>query len=339
MGLSKKKNKLIFVLILLLLVLAMLLVIFFKTNEAFDDNKDNVDSLYTIINPLSPYFICDHYVSTEIFPGKPKSDYWTNESARKFIKGNNLLENKNYSQVKKYDLIQCQVDHLNNFIDNILPKIEQPFILITSQCHLPQINKTHHGKSCDEIFRNKKIILWISQNPIFRNKEKYMAFPYGIKPSSVIKYHKFIKNHSNIQKNIEVSNLKQSVFDHLNKNHIRKKYDILGIKSGERLKYDDFLKSILASKFLISTVGDRDDCYRHYEAIGLETIPISNITKNYYDIFGESMYVTDEENVYKIAKSKKCDKKYWKPNKNIIYLDYWKKKIDNRIQKIKNNYI
>lgn len=325
------------VLLLILLNLAMLLVIIFKTKEPFDDNKDNVNSLYAIINPLSPYFICDHYVSTEIFPGKPKSDYWKNENARKFIKGNNLLENKNYSQVNKYDIIQCQVDHLNNFIDNILPKIEQQFILITSQCHLPQITKTDHGKSCDEIFRNKKIILWISQNPIFKNKNKYMAFPYGINPNSVIEYHKFIKKHNKIVKNIHVSNLKQAVHKHLKKNHIRKKYDILGTNSGPRLKYDEYLKIILSSEFLISTAGDRDDCYRHYEAIGLETIPISNINKNYYDIFGESMYITDEENVYKIAKSKKCDKKYLKPNKNIIYLDYWKKKIDDRIQKIKNN--
>ena len=339
MQLFKKKSKLILVLILLLVLLnlVMLLVIFFKTKEPFDDNKDNVDSLYTIINPLSSYFICDHYVSTEIFPGKPKSNYWSNENARKFIKGNNLLENKNYNQVKKYDIIQCQVDHLNDFIDNILPKIEQKFILITSQCHYDQITKKHHGKSCDEIFRNKKIILWISQNPIFKDKEKYMAFPYGIFPERVIEYHKFIKKNK-IVKNINVSNLyATSKNPRIKEDNIRKKYDILGVKSGPRLKYDEYLKKILSSEFLISTPGDREDCYRHYEAIGLETIPISNISRNYYDIFGESMYITDEENVYKIAKSKKCDKKYVKPNKNIIYLDYWKKKIDDRIQKIKNN--
>lgn len=136
------------------------------------------------------------------------------------------------------------------------------------------------------------------------------------------------------KKNINVSNLHVGVHKHLKPNHIRKKYKILGKDSGKKLNYNTYLKIISDSKFLISTSGDRDDCYRHYESIGLETIPISNI--NYPEIFGNNMYATSEENILNIAKTKKCDKKYWKPNKNIIYLEYWKKKIQDRIKQIKN---
>ena len=48
------------------------------------------------------------------------------------------------------------------------------------------------------------------------------------------------------------------------------------------------------------------------------------------------MYSTHDLNLVRIAKTKKCDKKYWEPNKNIIYLEYWKKKIKERIEKVKN---
>ena len=122
--------------------------------------------------------------------------------------------------------------------------------------------------------------------------------------------------------------------DHLPSNHIRKKYKIL-TENTQKLDYNDYLNKIKQSKFLISTSGDRDDSYRHYEAIGLGTIPISNI--DYYEIFENNMYSTSEENLIKILKTSKCDIEYKEPNKNMIYLEYWKKKINDRISNLKKN--
>ncbi len=365
------------VLLIFLLILSTILIKIscFNTEisgfntETIEDNKYYSYPLYKIINPISSYFICDHYISTEIqlypveeikvgssapnnsttrhpidtlelwrkasglYPNIPNSDYWSNEITRKLIKGNNLLKNKNYDDIQNYDIIQCQVNHFEQFVNTILPKINKKIILITSQCGMPQIEK---NKMTDELLQNDKIILWISQNPIYKNHQKYMAFPYGIHTRDITEYYNFIKNNIKMKKNINVSNLYASAWGWLESNHIRKKYDILGKDSGPKLDYHKYLEIISDSKFLISTAGDRNDCYRHYEAIGLGTIPISNINTNYYDIFEDSMYITDDENVFKIAKNKKFDKKYWKPNKNIIYLEYWKKKLNDRIQKIKN---
>ena len=96
------------------------------------------------------------------------------------------------------------MDHFPKFVNEILPKINKKIILITSQCHLPQIKK---NEMTDNLLQNDKIILWISQNPIYQNHKKYMAFPYGIKPKSVYEYHNFIKNNKRPKKNINVSNL------------------------------------------------------------------------------------------------------------------------------------
>ena len=269
---------------------------------------------------MTPYFICNHYISDEID--------W-NLNFNNLIKGNDLLKNQNFHKIKNYDIIQCQFKLFNYFCNKILPKIKKKIILITSQYNLPQIKKS---KQTDNLLKNNKIILWISQNPIYLNHPKYMAFPYGIQHYSVKNYYNFLKS-NNLAKNINVSNSFVHVHQHLPENHIRCKYPILGTESGPKLEYDDYLRKIANSEFLISTSGDRDDCHRHYEAIGLGTVPISNI--NYTEIFGNNMYTTNEKNIVKIAESKKCDKKYWKPDKNIIYLEYWKKKMYDRIEKIK----
>lgn len=303
------------------------------TMLSYDSNHIITDPLYVIINTLSPYFICDHYISTEIFPGQPKSSYWSPDYNRNLIKGNNLLKNKNFDTIKDFDIIQCQIDHLNMFIDTFLPKINKKIILITSQCHNPQI---YRSKKTDLLLNNNKIFLWISQNPIYKKHPKYMAFPYGICSENkyVYKYYTFLKNIKDFNKKEEVVNLYSSVHDHLPSNHIRKKYKIL-TENTQKLDYNDYLNKIKQSKFLISTSGDRDDSYRHYEAIGLGTIPISNI--DYYEIFENNMYSTSEENLIKILKTSKCDIEYKEPNKNMIYLEYWKKKINDRISNLKKN--
>ena len=55
----------------------------------------------------------------------------------------------------------------------------------------------------------------------------------------------------------------------------------------------------------------------------LETIP-PLICKNYYAIFEDSMYVTDEKNFTKLQIIKNVIKNI-ETKQNIIYLDYWKK--------------
>ncbi len=81
------------------------------------------------------------------------------------------------------------MDLFNEFINNILPKITCKIIVITSQFHQPQINR---NQITDKFINNNKIILWISQNPIYENHNKYMQFPYGI-------CHNFVNNYINFK--------------------------------------------------------------------------------------------------------------------------------------------
>jgi hypothetical protein len=154
------------------------------------------------------------------------------------LKANDLIKNKNYNDIKNFEIIQVQVDLFDFFYYEILPiiiKNNTKVVIITSQWHLPQIQRNH---KTDDLLNNSNIILWISQNPIYTNNEKYMAFPYGICHLNINNYVNFIKlNNINSDKNIHILNQYASTHDHLPNNHIRKMFDIFGKNSGKICTY------------------------------------------------------------------------------------------------------
>ena len=254
------------------------------------------------------------------------------------LKANDLIKNKNYNDIKNFEIIQIQVDLFDFFYHIILPIIIKnniKVIIITSQWHLPQIQRNH---KTDDLLNNSNIILWISQNPIYTNNEKYMAFPYGICHTHINDYVNFINlNNINTDKNIKILNQYANVHNHLPNSHIRKIFDIFGKNSGKgNIKYTEFLTNILNSEFVISTAGDRDDCHRHYECIGLNAIPVSNINGGYKDIFGDDMVYSNAICMINMINNNIVNYKYKKPNRDILTISYWVYKINQKINLLKN---
>jgi hypothetical protein len=297
---------------------------------------ENINPVEYLVTPLAPYFICNHFISTEIH----------NNSGSKYVdmnlklKANDLIKNNNYNDIKNFEIIQIQVDLFDFFHNEILPIIIKnniKVVIITSQWHLPQIQRNY---KTDNLLNNSNIILWISQNPIYENNEKYMAFPYGICHTNINDYVNFIKlNDINTDKNIKILNQYACVHGHLPNNHIRKMFDIFGKNSGNgnNINYTEFLTHILKSEFVISTSGDRDDCYRHYECIGLNAIPVSNINGGYKDIFGDNMVYSNAEEMINMINKNIVNYIYKKPNREILTISYWVCKINQQINLLKNS--
>lgn len=304
-------------------------------NNTFENliQMEMKDVAEAFITPITPYFICNHFISTEIHPigGIRYINYKLD------IEANDLLKNENYSDIKNLDIIQIQVIHFNFFYEKVLPIIVEKnikVIIITSQEHLPQI---HKNDKTDLILNNNHILLWISQNPIYTKHKKYMAFPYGIHQRSIKNYINFVKkNDNNSEKNNKIINQYSSVHPHLPSNHIRRVYDIFGKNSGTRLNYNEYLKNISNSEYIISTSGDRDDCYRHYECIGLNSIPVSNIGGAYQDIFEENMIYSNAKDMINMIQNNVVNRSYKSPNRDILTIFYWVKKINEKINELIN---
>ena len=307
----------------------------FQTSRFIDIlNNDNLNNyLKYIVSPITPYLICDHYFSTELHKGDRK---YIKKDIKDLLNENtnDLYLNKDFDKIKEGDIIQVQVDLFNIFVNDILPQISCKIIVITSQWHLPQLNR---NQITDKFINNNKIILWISQNPIYENHNKYIAFPYGIHHSFVNRYMNFIKKNYDKILNIDTKtnlcfNSPFKLHGHLPTNHIRR-HSIFNSVKNKTLSYDEYLNNILKSKFTISTSGDRDDCYRHYECIGLNSIPISNI--NYREIFRNNMIYSDNDNIIEMINETKIigyneSNNYINPD--ILLIDYWRDKILLRLK-------
>ena len=154
-----------------------------------------------------------------------------------------------------------------------------------------------------------------------------MAFPYGIHHLDIENYVRYYKN---CEKQRNILNQYSAVHPHLPENHVRRNYDVFGKGTGEKLPYETYLKNIAQSEFVISTGGDREDCHRHYECIGLGAIPVSNISTVYKDIFGDNMIFSTPEQMIRMLETKQLPH-YNPPNKDILTLSYWKNKISERV--------
>ena len=187
----------------------------------------------------------------------------------------------------------------------------------------------------DNCINHPSIILWISQNPIYYNRVNYLAIPYGLDHRNLIQYLNYLKklNKQVINKRSNISNLYANAHPgHLPRNHIRTKYKDILCDYKKKLSYKDYLKEISYSKFLISSTGDREDCFRHYEAIGLGTIPISNASKKYFKpIFKSNMIFLKEEKIISIINSFSSNLKYNYPDRNILLNSYWINEINKKL--------
>ena len=310
---------------------------------------NEIDASYllgTIINPLSSYYLCNHFIASEITPGS--HDYVSYKHPIILPYGtNNLLLNKNYDTIKNNDIIVCQVNYFDLFTRVIFPTLgDKKIVLITSQWAYPALEKSD---TTDKILASPNIILWISQNPIYKNNDKYMAFPYGINMKDISLYYSYLvgvnmdisANHEllklNKNKNILHTNL--NVEDWYPEDHIRQQYSCFGVDSPERLGYVQYLKEITRSRYILSPQGDRPDCYRNYEAIGLGCIPISNLAEEFQEIFEENMIYSNGEDMQKMLEISRVmiaghDKEYTLPNRRIILSSYWREKIIERIKKV-----
>ena len=277
-----------------------------------DNNRNNL--FMNIINPFSMYLMCNHYIGSEMNRISTKMSFYKN----------NLLNTNNVSIIRDYDLLLVESSYFDIFIVNFLPRINKKIILLTGQWEWPQVYKS---EKTDYVLNHPNILLWISQNPIYQDHPKYMPFPYGICHYNLINYAEQLLLENNKTKGIEYLPINNGT------NPCRSKLPNL-----EAMKSEEFYKKMGEAEFLLSPIGDRDDCYRHYECIGLGTIPISNIGETYKPIFNENMYYCDIDKMVTILDTGVIDCSYSMPNRDLICYDYHRDMVFNRITELRNNF-
>lgn len=76
-----------------------------------------------------------------------------------------------------------------------------------------------------------------------------------------------------------------------------------GLRSGVSLPVEDYYEALRTHRFVLSPDGDRPDCYRNYEAIGLGAVPITALSAERYAFFGRSVLFEEELAAYPAFRS------------------------------------
>ena len=268
-----------------------------------------------IINPFSPLLLCDLHYGQELDPPP------------EVVTRSLTLDNVNAT--KPLDIICVNSNDFDTFATSILPLISVHFILITSRWHLPQVKKC---KLTDEVKGHPKIAHWFAQNPIYQNDDRYTGFPYGILHLQLEAYAESLLANQHTKKQVHVEHLTINNKTHSSRKRLSKYIE---------MSVHEYYAHIARAKYLLSPRGDRPDTYRHWEAIGLGTIPISNIDRHLYEpIFENDMiYAPDVDymlNVYQNATS--IASEYHVPNKNRICSAYWARQVFDKQQELRSAY-
>lgn len=229
------------------------------------------------------------------------------------------LNNNTISSIRDNDVIFIDSKYFSFFSNNILDNINKKVILVTGRELLPQVNLSIGS---EKVLNHSNIKIWFAQNPIYHNSKKYVAIPYGLKSCALKNYAHALHTNSCIKQYNFVSNLPVGVHRPLHKDHIRKKYTELGYGIGPKLHKNQFYQELAKSKWVISTTGDREDCYRHYECIGLGAMPISNVSDQYKNIFGSNMIYANADEMISFVKNKKTPE-YFEPNRDLVCTKYY----------------
>lgn len=189
------------------------------------------------------------------------------------------LDNVTAQQIQSYDTIFVNIKGLQDFVETILPNIFTPFVLITAQYHyviakIPaETEAALLNSSCiARIFaHNLGVHFHQSHHP------KLAPFALGMTPlPGAIKG--FSEAFLRLQHDTSNSKVKGIMHGYISGTNPKRNH----VPSGPKLNYTEYYDEIARHRFILSPDGVRPECYRTYEAIGLGTVPITELPADLY---------------------------------------------------------
>lgn len=313
--------------------------------------KEPQSLLPFFINPFSPTLLCDWHYSS----GEP--DTWKGDVTWSQIATNPLTRENAGLLVEPCESVCVDIAVFEPFVAEILPLIKVKVLLFTHRWNLPQLNRTH---STDLVRRHPNVAHWFAQNPAYVEEGTYSAFPYGLEPVSLpefgdafLDYHddttirqQYQQQHQQEQHHQQQQQhqhqrqgskyRKSSTIQHLHVSDTHPSREkLIAIQEGrgqqDPLDVRQYYTEIAATRFLISPHGDRPDCYRHWEAIGLGAVPIANIDRALYGpMFGRDMVYVDgaDEMIALLDDPSTLDSLYRPPQSHRVLTRYWTRRVD-----------
>lgn len=256
--------------------------------------------------------------------GVGKLDHWSRSEPKEKM----LTQPSDTKKLTEHDTLYVSYAKLKEFVSDFLPHIQVDVVLITT----PFQSSFYPDKWVTPLSRfiidHPHVMKWFAINignytGGKHHHPKVSPFPLGLKPDmgkshyrQPMKYYRgaFLNAYNRTKtKKVFVSPLRET-------NPTRRA--VLPFASPV-MEYSDYLKEIAISEFVVSPDGDHPDCHRHYEAIGLGAVPITQLDPFLYSHLteGGTIFANKNWNVTQLESS--LPNPAPSVNRNMIFEEYW----------------
>ena len=263
-----------------------------------------------LVTPFTPFVMADAFLASEI--------------DRYGLRGLNPrsvdLSQSDLAAAGPNPVVFVQVDQLDDFCRDVLPKIVGQFILITGKWHLPALQR---GDSVTTILASPHLKRWYSQNQVFEDLP-ISPFPYGVNLWSAPHVYWRMRLQRVLglgRSGVFVPHV--AIHEHLDGVALEARRQLEGVM-GPRLKLTTYLNRILRHKFVISPPGDRLDTYRHWESVALGAIPVSNIPRTSRPLFASGMFHVDDWKQLEASPTRGS-----RPQPHLATVRHWRKVLES----------
>jgi len=281
--------------------------------------RERQNLLLHFVNPFLPMLLCDWH-----YGGEPDTfggdGTWSTLVTRP-------LNTSNVGDVQPCESVCVDVTAFESFVSTVLPLLAVKVLLFTHRWCLPAL---HKSQLTDAVRHQPNVAHWFAQNPLYTEDERYSAFPYGIEPKMLESFgDAFLAYHQSDKPKLQTLEQLHLSASHRSRHRLIARSEVAGKHA--RSQGVAFYEKIANAQFLISPHGDRPDCYRHWEAIGLGAIPVANINSLLCGpLFGNDMiYVDDEADqmLELLDNPGQLHGRYHAPRSQRVLATFWSRKV------------
>lgn len=240
-----------------------------------------------------------------------------------------------------YDTVYMYNKRVGDFVEKALHNLTVPIVLLTGQYELRR--KPHHipNRFVESIANHPNIIKWFVHSPTFTvpdhfNCSKIAPLPYGIQPTNynplphrpapVDYFRQALAVHATLPEK------RTGVFVGFLANWTNP--DRNSMPRGPHLPLPEYYERMARSQFVLSPSGDRPECYRHYEALGLGAIPVTDLPGRFYSHLADGPIVYNNSDWYLDASDALAllgKSSFPAVNRNLVFVEYWLSYIDKTV--------
>jgi hypothetical protein len=247
-----------------------------------------------------------------------------------------VLNNTSMERLEHNDTIYVTFIALEEFVNHKLDKITKDVVIISGQFQRTRMVPNH---VIVKLLNNPHVIQWFCQNlPYYGGVDpfhpKISPFPYGLKE---VAHNPALNRPLEAYKQVFFQNLMiqdpnvgRSKMVYAGPLRLRKLPSRASIPTevSRRLAPKQFFQNIANSTYILSPNGDRPECYRHYEALGLGTVPITELDPVLFRHLEAGHSVIFNNTNWNLTTLESQLNPQPTVNRNLIFEEYWIEYVD-----------